>query len=127
MDVLEPDHADPADPAMQLEEIKLFRTKTREGSWSDVQQQRHSFTTRVANWALDDGAGVRLPVVQSEQADSISMQPAGIIVAVFIGSYVNDYLECDGAETPEIPTRESHKEIGRRMENAQHCLHGWLT
>lgn len=72
---LESDHGN---PAMQLEETKLFRTKTREGSWSDVQQQRHSFTTRVANWALDDGAGDRLPVVQSEKADSISLQPAGV-------------------------------------------------
>ena len=63
---------------MQLEELKLFRSKTREGGWSDLQQQRHSFATRVANWALDDGAGDRLPVVQSEKADSISLQPAGM-------------------------------------------------
>ncbi|KAK9826649.1 hypothetical protein WJX74_007826 [Apatococcus lobatus] len=62
---------------VELEELRVFRSRTREGGWSDLQHQRHSFATRVANWALDDGVGDRLPVVQSEKADSISLQAAG--------------------------------------------------
>lgn len=107
MDVPEADHAS---SAMQLEEIKLFRTKTREGSWSDVQQQRHSFTTRVANWALDDGAGDRLPVVQSEKADSISLQPAGMplgrntttITLAIQCSVTNDNCQCLQSMHPPV-------------------------
>ena len=62
---------------LQLEEFKRFRNKTAEGAWGDIREQPHSFVTRVANWALDTSMGERLPVVQAEKADSISVQPAG--------------------------------------------------
>ena len=61
----------------QLEQFNLFKSKNASGEWSGTQQQRRSYEVRAANWALDDGCGSRLPVVQAEKADSISLEPAG--------------------------------------------------